>query len=96
MLLGGTVAAGMALLLFRSGSEEPTTARGPSPKPRTTSDAGKASGAWYPPYLTGDAEQTDDLTALARMLASEDPDPGVQVVIGWITIQRARRLGWDL
>jgi hypothetical protein len=98
ILLGGAVAAGVALLLFRAGSEETTTARGPSPapKPRAKSDAGKASGAWYPGYLTGDAEQTDDMTALARMLASEDPDPGVQVVIGWITIQRARRLGWDL
>lgn len=36
-------------------------------------------------------QATDDETALARMLASEDADPRLQVVIGWITIQRALR-----
>lgn len=34
---------------------------------------------------------TDDETALARMLASEDRNGSIKVVIGWITIQKARR-----
>jgi hypothetical protein len=32
-----------------------------------------------------------DLEALARMLASEDADPAIQVAIAWIAIQTARR-----
>jgi len=33
----------------------------------------------------------DDETALARMLASEDPRPPVKVVLGWLAVQTARR-----
>ncbi len=35
----------------------------------------------------------DDLVALARCLRSEDEDPAVQVAIGWICIQVAKRRG---
>lgn len=38
-----------------------------------------------------DPDATDDVTALARMLASETIDYGARVVIGWMAIQTARR-----
>lgn len=48
-----------------------------------------------PPYLgpeIPEQEQQDDVTALARMLASEDRRSyGARVVIAWITYQKARR-----
>lgn len=36
-------------------------------------------------------EATDDETALARMLASEDPKREIRIVVGWITVQRAAK-----
>lgn len=37
------------------------------------------------------APKPDDVEALARCLASEDADPAIQVAIGWICIQVAKR-----
>lgn len=42
--------------------------------------------------LLADADR-DDVTALARMFASETDDRFAWVVLGWITVQRAKRAG---
>jgi len=46
--------------------------------------------------MGNDPDATDDVTALARMLASETADRGARVVIGWMTIQTARRRNLSL
>jgi hypothetical protein len=78
LALGGL--ALVALLYAAQQTEpEPTPPKlPPPPKPPT------------PPKPRGKDEETDDETALARMLASEDSKRNVQIVIGWITVQRAR------
>ncbi len=38
-------------------------------------------------------EPTDDETALARMMHSESDNPDVQVVVGWMAMEAARRRG---
>lgn len=45
---------------------------------------------------TGPEWAKDDETALARMLASEDRNGSIKVVIGWITVQKARRASKSL
>jgi len=44
-----------------------------------------------PPVPEPPAILPDDLVALARCLCSEDNDPAIQIAIGWIVIQTARR-----
>lgn len=66
----------------------------------------KPVGPPYLPEMVGPAfvgpvlpeqEQTDDVTALARMLASEDKRSfGARVVIAWITAQKAKSSGRTL
>ncbi len=58
-----------------------------------------AEGLYGPPYIveevpeSGD-DSTDDETALARMLASEDRRSyGARVVIGWMAAQRGKKYG---
>ena len=46
-----------------------------------------------PPVPEPPATRPDDLVALARCLCSEDNDPAIQIAIGWIVIQTARRRG---
>jgi hypothetical protein len=43
------------------------------------------------PLAKPPATPPDDLEALARCLSSEDDDPSIQIAIGWIVIQTARR-----
>lgn len=66
----------------------------PSPQPAGGSSppAAPAPPPHVDPTLETDPNGKDDQTALARMLASETSDKRVQVVIGWITLTRARRL----
>lgn len=45
-----------------------------------------------PPVSPADDDKSDE-TALARMLASETSKRAGQIVVGWITVQRAKRSG---
>ncbi|WP_146140621.1 hypothetical protein [Haliangium sp. UPWRP_2] len=84
ILVGGLALA--ALLLLAQSEPEPQPVKRkpdptppPSPPPQPT-----------PPNLSPDSQ--DDETALARVLASEDArNRDMQVVIAWITWQRAKR-----
>ncbi len=44
-----------------------------------------------PPLPAPPPSPPDDIEALARCLRSEDDDPSIQIAIGWIVIQTARR-----
>lgn len=87
--------AGAVLLLALSRSgDEPASAKKQTPKPKP--DDGSPSNDGKPealPALGSDPEARDDQTALARMLESETPSLRERVVVGWITVQRARKLG---
>jgi hypothetical protein len=108
LLALGAGALLIGVLLGRSSEGEPAPARKPmddepTPKPPEPTIAvgepdpnGPAPAPPAPPTAPPAQrrdDEKDDETALARMLRSEDPEFGVQVVIGWVTVQRARRLG---
>ena len=76
------VFGGLSVLL---GTPAKASTSSPNPEP------GRAP---LPDPMAPDADldlSTDDETALARMLESETQDRGARIVIGWLTIQRARR-----
>lgn len=59
---------------------------GASGRPPVSNDGGGGSRVDDAP-----GEDRTDLQALGRMLASETSNRGAQVVIGWITVERAKR-----
>lgn len=90
VVVGGLALAVVLLLLEQDSAEtdgprKPADGPPPPPPPPSPSPGPK-------PVPTGGDDSTDDETALARMLQSEDARSGaIQIVIGWITLQRARR-----
>ena len=62
-----------------------------SPTPTASEQPPRAPIPTAAPTIPLDADGTDDETALARMLASETRSYPAKVVIGWITIQRAKK-----
>ena len=87
VLVGGLALAVLLLLADETPEPQPDK-RKPAPPPTPPPPAPKPPRR--EPEPAGD-DARDDETALARMLASEDRRRGVRIVIGWITVQRARR-----
>lgn len=78
-MVGGAALLSVVVLL----AEPPDSAPTPQPPPKPPKPV-------EPP--TENPSATDDVTALARMLASEDDEnEHAQIVIGWLTIQTAKR-----
>lgn len=59
-------------------------------QPRPAVQAAPTSSPTLPTATAEDPEATDDETALARMLASEDQSQPAKIVIGWIAVQKQR------
>ena len=87
VLVGGLALAVLLLLADETPELQPDK-RKPAPPPKPPPPAPEPPRR--EPEPAGD-DARDDETALARMLASEDRRRGVRIVIGWITVQRARR-----
>ena len=75
-IVAGTAALSLVVVFFALAALGPPTAH--------TDDV-------VPPVPDPPAIRPDDLVALARCLCSEDNDPAIQIAIGWIVIQTARR-----
>lgn len=86
-VLGFLTVAGLLWLAARK-STAPALPRVEPSKPAPIPPPPNASDSM--PRKDGGPDQTDDTTALARMLASETTDDGARVVIGWMAIQTAR------
>lgn len=84
LVLGGAIGFAAA-----GGSGPPAP---PRPGRRPMERAPGAPGP-QPPVSPPPDPSADDQEALARMLASETSNAGARVVIGWITVTRARRRG---
>lgn len=83
LVLGGAIGFAAA-----GGSGPPSPPR-PGRRPMA-----RAPGAGpQPPVSPPPDPSEDDQEALARMLSSETSNVGARVVIGWITVTRARRYG---
>lgn len=96
VLVIGGIAIGIGIFVLRSRtSSAPAPAPAPSSVPPVAAPPA-APPAQPPPAQGGqkDDNATDPETALARMLASEDPRRAIRILVGWITIQRAK--GRDL
>jgi hypothetical protein len=91
LLLGG-IAIGIGLLVVErkkdAKSAAPAAPPVPPPVPAPAPGPGPAPVP-APSGAKGDFD-TDPETALARMLASEDGRREIRILVGWITVQRAR------
>jgi hypothetical protein len=92
---GGLLLVGAgAVLLFALSRSADASAKKQTPKPKPKEDSTPNDGKPQAlPALGRDPDARDDQTALARMLESETPSLRERVVVGWITVQRARKLG---
>lgn len=88
-LVGGAAVVALALLAESEIAPEPTRPKPPPPPPPEPPAPPRKPPAGQPPVHPDDA--SDDETALARMLASEDSRRAVKVVLGWLAVQTARR-----
>ena len=90
LLLGG-IAIGIGLLVIErkkdAKSAAPAAAPVPPAAPPVSTPAPGPSP--FPSSAKGDMD-TDPETALARMLASEDGRREIRILVGWITVQRAK------
>jgi len=94
VLVIGGIAIGIGIFVLRSRTSS-APASVPSSVPPVAAPPA-APTTQPPPAQAGqkDDNATDSETALARMLASEDSRRAIRVLVGWITIQRAK--GRDL
>lgn len=89
-LLGIVVLGAAGFVLAVSGNAQATPKKEPDNKP---SPEPKSEPERKQTPLGTDPNSSDDQTALARMLESESSSFRERIVIGWIALMRARRLG---
>lgn len=89
VLVIGGIAIGVGIFFWRARS-----ASAPTPVPAPVPPVAAPPAAAPPQPQQKDDNATDPETALARMLASEDSRRAIRILVGWVTLQRAK--GRDL